>query len=396
MQRKSSATHSRARKKPPATMNGHVSGSKQTLDGVKNRKLLQTGGFINGEWVTKSSTGKTFEVIDPATLNVLTTLPEMGKKETADAILAAHEAFKAFKKTSARERARMLRKWSDLCLANADDLALIMCLENGKTLAEAKGEVVYGASFLEWFAGEAERTHGETVPPANLNQRILTIKQPIGVAACLAPWNFPIAMITRKCGAALAAGCTTVWKPAGETPLSALAQAVLATEAGFPKGSVNVITTLNTVNEVGEELCTNKLVRKLSFTGSTRVGKLLMKQCASSVKKLSLELGGNSPMIIFDDAKIDVACDACVMGKFRNAGQTCVSANRIFVQAGIYDKFAAAMVERIKKQKVGLGTDDGVTVGPLTHERAVEKAMRHINGRLTPLTVFVVFLGSRR
>ena len=370
-------------------MNGHISGSKQTLDGVKNRKLLQTGSYINGEWVTTSSTSKTFDVIDPATLNKLATLPEMGKKETADAILAAHEAFKAYKQTSARERARMLRKWSDLCLAHADDLALIMCLENGKTLGEAKGEVAYGASFLEWFAGEAERTHGETVPPANLAQRILTIKQPVGVAACLAPWNFPVAMITRKCGAALAAGCTTVWKPAGETPLSALAQAVLATEAGFPKGSINVITTLNTVNEVGEELCANKLVKKLSFTGSTRVGKLLMKQCASSVKKLSLELGGNSPMIIFDDAKLDVACDACMMAKFRNAGQTCVSANRIFVQSGIYEKFATAMVERIKKQKVGLGTDEGVTVGPLTHERAVEKAMRHINGTWVSVNPFL-------
>lgn len=381
MKRKFNSKEERARKNPKVeNMNGHVSGSKQTLDGVKNRSLLRTGSFINGEWVEKSTTGKTFDVTDPATLNVLTTLPEMGKKETADAIQAAHDAFKTFKKTSARERARMLRRWSDLCQANADDLALIMCLENGKTLAEAKGEVIYGASFLEWFAGEAERTHGETVPPANLNQRILTIKQPIGVAACLAPWNFPIAMITRKCGAALAAGCTTVWKPAGETPLSALAQAVLATEAGFPKGSINVITTLHTVNEVGEELCANKLVKKLSFTGSTRVGKLLMRQCSSSVKKLSLELGGNSPMIVFDDAKLDVAVDACMMGKFRNAGQTCVSANRIFVQSGIYDKFAEAVVERIKKQKVGLGTDEGVTVGPLTHERAVEKAIRHING----------------
>jgi succinate-semialdehyde dehydrogenase/glutarate-semialdehyde dehydrogenase len=306
-------------------MNGHVSGSRQSLDGVKNRSLLKDGGFINGEWVSKSHSSRTFDVIDPATLKKLITLPEMGKHETATAIQAAHEAFKSFKKTSARERARLLRKWSDLCLQNADDLALILCLENGKTLAEAKGEVLYGASFLEWFAGEAERVHGETVPPANLNQRILTVKQPIGVSACLAPWNFPVAMITRKCGAALAAGCTTVWKPAGETPLSALAQAVLAMEAGFPKGSINVVTTLEAVSEVGEELCANKMVKKLSFTGSTRVGKLLMKQCASSVKKLSLELGGNSPMIIFDDAKLDVACDACIMGKFRNAGQTYVS-----------------------------------------------------------------------
>jgi succinate-semialdehyde dehydrogenase / glutarate-semialdehyde dehydrogenase len=303
-------------------MPAHASGSRQTLEGVKNKELLQHGGFINGSWITKSASVKTFDVIDPATLNKLTTLPEMGKAETAQAIRAAQEAFKDFKKTSARDRARLLRKWSDLCHENADDLALIMCLENGKTLAEAKGEVLYAASFLEWFAGEAERVHGETVPPANLNQRILTFKQPIGVAACLAPWNFPAAMITRKCGAALAAGCTTVWKPAGETPLTALAMAVLAVEAGFPTGTVNVITTLENVSEVGEELCANRMVKKLSFTGSTRVGKLLMRQCASSVKKLSLELGGNSPMIVFDDAKVDVAAEACMMGKFRNAGQT--------------------------------------------------------------------------
>lgn len=300
---------------------GH-SGSKQTLDAVKNRSLLRNGSFINGEWVTKSSSGKTFDVIDPATLDKLATLPETGKTETTNAVNSAHEAFKSYKKTTARERARLLRKWYQLCLDNADDLALIMTLENGKTLAESKGEVMYGASFLEWFAGEAERVHGETVPTSNLNQRIMTIKQPVGVAACLAPWNFPIAMITRKCGAALAAGCTTVWKPAGETPLSAIAQAVLATEAGFPKGSINLLTTLNTVAEVGEELCANKLVKKLSFTGSTRVGKLLMKQCSNTVKKLSLELGGNSPMIIFDDAKIETACDACFAAKFRNAGQT--------------------------------------------------------------------------
>ncbi|OAL38952.1 hypothetical protein AYO20_01703 [Fonsecaea nubica] len=350
----------------------------KTLNDLKRKDLFQTKGYINDSWVDAVS-GKTFDVYDPATLDKLATLPEMGAADTDKAITAAHEAFQSFKKTSARQRARWLRKWSDLCLDNLDDLALILTLENGKTLAEAKGEVTYAASFLEWFAGEAERVHGEVVPPANLNQRILTFKQPIGVAACLAPWNFPIAMITRKVGAALAAGCTTVWKPAGETPLSALAQAVLAHEAGFPKGSINVVTTLNLVSEVGDALCKSSLVRKLSFTGSTRVGKLLARQCSDSLKKLSLELGGNSPFIVFDDAKLETAVEACIMAKFRNSGQTCVTANRIFVQKGIYEKFAEALTVRIKSLKVGPGTEDGVFVGPLTHERAVEKAMNHIN-----------------
>jgi succinate-semialdehyde dehydrogenase/glutarate-semialdehyde dehydrogenase len=274
----------------------------------------------------------------------------------------------------------MLRKWNDLCLEHIDDLALILTLENGKPLPEAKGEILYAASFLEWFAGEAERTHGEVIPTANPSQRILTFHQPLGVAACLAPWNFPIAMITRKVGAALAAGCTTVWKPAGETPLSCLAQAVLAREAGFARGTVNVVTTLDRVAEVGKELCTNAKVKKLSFTGSTRVGKILAGQCATSVKKLSMELGGNSPFIVFEDAKIATAVEACIMAKFRNSGQTCVTANRIMVQSRIYDEFADALTTRIKELKVGKGTEEGVFVGPLTHERAVDKAMAHING----------------
>ncbi|KAK5137852.1 hypothetical protein LTR08_006620 [Meristemomyces frigidus] len=351
---------------------------KMALSDVKNRKLLPGKGLINGEWVNSSSSTSTFDVVDPATLDVLATLPEMDKTDTAHAVSAAFEAFKTFKKTSARSRAKMLRKWSDLCHENLDDLALIMTLENGKTLAESKGEVAYGASFLDWFATQAEMTHGQCVPPANLNQRIVTFKQPIGVAACLAPWNFPIAMITRKCGAALAAGCTTVWKPAGETPLSALAQAVLAEGAGFPKGSINVITSLTTVAEVGQELCRNSKVHKLSFTGSTRVGRLLMQQCSSTLKKLSLELGGNSPFIVFNDAKMSTALDAAIIAKFRNSGQTCVTANRVFVQSGIYDEFAAQLTERIEKLKVGAGTEADVFVGPLTHSRAVEKALAHI------------------
>ena len=303
----------------------------------------------------------------------------MNKSDTSLAINAAHEAFKSYKQTSPRQRARLLRKWSDLCHANADDLSLIMTLENGKTLTESKGEVIYAASFLEWFATQAEMTHGEVVPSStNTNQRIVTFKQPVGVVGALVPWNFPAAMITRKVGAALAAGCTTVWKPAGETPLTALALAVLAEEAGFEKGVVNVITSLETTAEVGEEMCRNSKVKKISFTGSTRVGKLLMKQCADSLKKLSLELGGNSPFIVFDDADLDVAVEAAILAKFRNSGQTCVTANRIFVQRKVYDEFAKRLAERIGGLKVGAGTEEGVFVGPLTHERAVEKAVRHI------------------
>lgn len=352
----------------------------KSLKDLKQKDLLRFKGYINAEWIDAES-GETFAVHDPATLDEIAIVPEMGRAETSKAIDAAHEAFKTFRKTTARERARMLRKWSDLALQNADDLALILTLENGKTLTEARGEVTYAASFLEWFAGEAERTHGEVVPVANQNQRIVTFKQPVGVAACLAPWNFPIAMITRKVGAALAAGCTTIWKPAGETPLSCLAQAVLAQEAGFPPGSINVITTLNKVAEVGKELCENPLVNKLSFTGSTNVGRLLAKQCASTLKKLSLELGGNSPFIVFDDADVKKSVEACILAKFRNSGQTCVTANRIMVQKGIYSVFVEALTERVKQLKVGPGTEEGVFVGPLTHDRAVEKALRHIEGQ---------------
>jgi succinate-semialdehyde dehydrogenase/glutarate-semialdehyde dehydrogenase len=362
-----------------------------SLNDLKRKDLFQTKGYINAKWVTAAS-GKTFDVHDPATLNVIATLPEMGKAETAEAVKAAHEAFQSYKNIPARQRARLLRKWSDLVLENADDLALILTLENGKSLVEAKGEVTYAASFLEWFSGEAERVHGETIPVANVNQRILTFKQPLGVAACLAPWNFSIAMITRKVGAALAAGCTTVWKPAGETPLSCLAQAVLAQEAGFPPGTINVITTLDLVAEVGEELCLNPLVKKLSFTGSTRVGKILAKTCASTLKKLSLELGGNSPFIVFQDANLNTAVEACIAAKLRNSGQTCVTANRILVQSEIYDQFAEALTEKMKELKVGPGTEDGVSIGPLTHERAVDKAVKHIEGNEALLLVRGIYL----
>lgn len=350
----------------------------RSLADLKRKDLFQQRGFINDEWVDASD-GKTFDVIDPGTLEKIAQLPEMGAPEVEKAAAAAEAAFESYRKTSARQRARWLRKWNDLVLEHTEDLALIMTLENGKPLGESRGEVAYGASFLEWFVGEAERTHGEVIPTANLNQRIITVKQPLGVAACLTPWNFPIAMITRKAGAALAAGCTTVWKPAGETPLSALALAVLAKEAGFPNGSINVVLTLDKVSEVGEAICKSERIQKLSFTGSTRVGKILASLCGQhGLKKLSLELGGNSPFVVFDDAKIDTAVEACIMAKFRNSGQTCVTANRIFVQDGIYDRFIHALAEKIKTLKVGLGTDDGVFIGPMTHDRAVEKALAHI------------------
>ena len=351
----------------------------KTLNDLSRKDLFQTKGYIAEQWVDASD-GGAFDVINPADLSKIATCPEMGAEDTKKAIAAAHEAFQSYKKTTARQRARWLRKWGDLVMEHIEDLALILTLENGKTLTEAKGEVTYAASFLEWYAGEAERTHGDVIPVANPNQRVITFKQPIGVAACLAPWNFPIAMISRKVGAALAAGCTTVWKPAGETPLSCLAQAVLAQEAGFPKGAINVITTLNKVGEVGEALCKSKQVRKLSFTGSTRVGQLLAEQCAQSLTKLTLELGGNSPFVVFDDAKMETAVEAAILAKFRNSGQTCVTANRIMVQKGIYDKFAKALTEKISTLKVGPGVDDGVFVGPLTHDRAVDKAMKHIEG----------------
>ncbi|KIW84809.1 hypothetical protein AYO21_09072 [Fonsecaea monophora] len=349
----------------------------KSLADVKNKKLLHYKGFIDGQWADAAS-GKTFDLIDPGTGEKLATFPEMGAADVARAIDSASKTFVTWKNTSGRDRARMLRKWNDLCLENTEDFALIITLETGKPLYEARAEVIYACSFLEWFAGEAERTHGENILTANRKQRLVTMKQPIGVVGCLMPWNYPMAMITRKASAAIAAGCTTIWKPAGETPLSAGAMAVLAMEAGIPAGVIQIITSLTTVAEVGKEICTNKLVKKVSFTGSTRVGRLLMEQCAPTVKKLSLELGGNSPFIVFDDADVDVAVEAAVMAKFRNTGQTCVAANRIFVQDGIYDRFAKALSNTISTFKIGPGTQDGVFVGPLTHENVLSKVLTHI------------------
>ncbi|KAJ5192632.1 succinate-semialdehyde dehydrogenase [Penicillium cf. viridicatum] len=326
---------------------------------LTRKDLFCEKGFIAGSWVDAQD-GATFEVRDPASLDVIATVPGMGTSGTEKAIAAAHEAFESYKMTSARERARCLRQWNALCLEHLNDLALILTMENGNL-------------------SPRRRVNGEVIPTANRNQLVLTIKEPIGVAACLAPWNFPIAMITRKVGAALVAGCTTIWKPAGETPLSALAQAILAQEAGFPVGTINVITTLNKVGEVGNAICSSKLVHKLSFTSSTRVGQLLAKKCSTNLTKLSLELGGNSPFIVFDDAKVETAVEACMMAKFRNSDQTCVTANRIFVQSGIYQEFMTALIAKIKTLKVGQGMDNDVLIGPLTHERAIDKALEHIN-----------------
>lgn len=306
----------------------------------------------------------------------------MGTAETKLAIEVAEQAMPDWAALTAKARAVVLRKWADLMVANADDLAMIMTAEQGKPLAESKGEVIYGASFLEWFGEEGKRAYGETIPSPIANARILTIKQPVGVCAAITPWNFPSAMITRKVGPALAAGCSVVCKPAEDTPLSALALAVLAEEAGVPAAVFNVVTTSDAAT-VGKELCDNPIVRKLSFTGSTEVGKILMAQCAGTMKKLSLELGGNAPFIVFDDADIDAAVEGAVICKYRNAGQTCVSANRFFVQEGVYDEFADKLAAKVKDFKVGDGAEEGTVIGPLINLKAVEKVKDHVKDAIS-------------
>jgi succinate-semialdehyde dehydrogenase/glutarate-semialdehyde dehydrogenase len=325
--------------------------------------------LIGGQWVTGTNV---FPVLDPATGEEIARVPNLGAKETRDAIDAAQAAFPAWSAKTAKERAQILRRWFDLIIADTEPLAQLMTSEQGKPLAEARGEVAYGASFVEWFAEEGKRAYGRTIPTTMSSKRFITIKQPIGVVAAIAPWNFPIAMITRKVAPALAAGCTVVIKPSEETPLCALALAKLALDAGVPPGVLNVITTLD-APAVGRVLCEDSRVRKLSFTGSTAVGKLLYRQCADTVKKLTLELGGNAPLIVFDDADLEQAVAGAMASKYRNAGQTCVCANRILVQAGIYDRFAKALAEAASKLKVGPGKNDGVTVGPLINAEAAEK-----------------------
>jgi len=342
----------------------------------ENNPLLRRDAYVDGAW-TGADDGARFAVTDPATGATLAEVPDMGAAETRRAIAAAEAAWPAWRAQTAKERAAVLRRWFDLQLQHQEALAQLMTAEQGKPLAEARGEVIYGASFVEWFAEEAKRVYGDTIPaPAN-DRRIVVIKQPVGVVAAITPWNFPIAMITRKCAPALAAGCPVVIKPAALTPLSALALAALAEEAGFPPGVLNVITSRR-AGEVGGELTANPAVRKLSFTGSTEVGKLLMAQCAGTVKKVSLELGGNAPFIVFDDADLDAAVAGAMASKYRNAGQTCVCANRILVQDGVYEAFAMKLAAAVASLKVGPGTEAGVSTGPLINAAAVAKVEEHI------------------
>ena len=347
---------------------------------LKDPSLLRQQAFINGEWCDADD-GTTINVTNPATGETVGTAPHMGVAETKRAIAAANAAWPAWRKKSAKERSAILRKWNDLMLENADDLALIMTAEQGKPLPEAKGEVGYAASFFEWFGEEAKRIEGDTLQSPWPDRRLVVTREPIGVCAAITPWNFPAAMITRKVGPALAAGCPIVVKPAELTPFSAFALAVLAERAGVPKGVFSVIT--GDSKSIGLEMTTNPVVRKVSFTGSTQVGRILMQQSASTIKKLSLELGGNAPFIVFDDADIDAAVEGAIASKYRNTGQTCVCANRLYVQDGIYDKFTAKLVEAVGKLKVGNGQESGVTQGPLIEEKAVLKVEQHIADALS-------------
>ncbi len=332
-------------------------------------KKFPTVALIDGEWVTSP---KTFAVTDPASGAEIARVPDLGAREAQRAVDAAARAFPGWSAKTAKERAAILKRWFDMVTAETENLAQLMTAEQGKPLAEARAEVGYGASFIEWFAEEGKRAYGHTIPTTAASKRFITIKQPIGVCAAIAPWNFPIAMITRKVAPALAAGCTVVVKPAAETPLCALAVAKLAMDAGLPPGVLNVVTTLDAPG-VGKVWCDDPRVRKLSFTGSTEVGKILYRQCAGTVKKLTLELGGNAPLIVFDDADLDQAVAGAMASKYRNAGQTCVCANRILVQSGIYDRFAGALVEAVKKLSVGPGSEPGVNIGPLITSEAVAK-----------------------
>ena len=347
---------------------------------LNDSDLLRQQALFNGRW-QDAHQGATLPVIDPATGETLTTIPALGRAETGQAIAYAETVRISWGKTTNASRAALLEKWHQLIIEHADDLAIIMTAEQGKPLAEARGEVLYGASFVKWFAEEARRIYGDTIPAPSEDRRILVLKQPVGVAAAITPWNFPIAMITRKVAPALAAGCPIIVKPSELTPLSALALAVLAERAGFPSGVLQVLTGLPT--EIGAALTESRTVRKISFTGSTRIGQLLMQQSADSIKRLSLELGGNAPLIVFDDADIEIAVAGVMLSKFRNAGQTCVCANRILVQRSIYPRFTARLLEAVATLKVGDGFAPDSTIGPLINSRAVEKVNGHIDDALS-------------
>ncbi|MEN9367100.1 MAG: hypothetical protein RL489_1458 [Pseudomonadota bacterium] len=350
--------------------------SSSPLAALKDPSLLKLDALINGEWVAGSSR---FDVTDPATGATLASVPRLGAAETEAAIAAANAAWPAWRAKTAKERAAILMKWHALMIENADDLARIMTAEQGKPLPEARGEVVYGASFIEWFAEEAKRVYGETIPTTDPNKRFVILKQAIGVCAAITPWNFPIAMITRKVAPALAAGCPVVIKPAEQTPLSALACAELAQRAGLPAGVLNIVTgDADSSIEIGGVLCASDTVRHLSFTGSTEVGRILMKQCAPTIKKMSLELGGNAPFIVFDDADIDSAVEGAMISKYRNAGQTCVCANRLYVQDKVYDPFVEKLAAKVAAIRVGNGFEAGINQGPLIDEGAFAKVESHV------------------
>lgn len=343
---------------------------------LKDPSLLVDKAYVAGQWVGADD-GSTFEVTNPARGDVIAVLPDLGREETARAIAAADLAMREWARRTGKERAAVLRKWHDLMMANQDDLGAILTAEMGKPLPEAKGEVAYGASFIEWFAEEAKRIYGETIPGHQRDKRITVIKQPIGVVGSITPWNFPNAMIARKVAPALAAGCGFVARPASETPLSALAMAVLAERAGLPSGLFSVVTSTH-ASDIGKEFCENPTVRKLTFTGSTNVGRILLRQAADQVMKCSMELGGNAPFIVFDDADLDAAVAGAMVSKFRNNGQTCVCANRIYVQSGVYDAFAAKLRAAVEKTRVGDGLTAGVDFGPLISPKAVDKVREHI------------------
>lgn len=347
---------------------------------LNDSRLLRQQCYINGAWVDADN-GATLEVTNPATGEVLGSVPKMGTAETRRAIEAANVAYPAWRALTAKERSNRLRRWFELMMENQEDLAVLMTCEQGKPLAESRGEIAYAASFIEWFAEEGKRIYGDTIPQHQNDKRIVVLKEPIGVCAAITPWNFPSAMLTRKAGPALAAGCTMVVKPASQTPYSALALCELAERAGIPKGVISVVT--GSAGEIGGELTSNPTVRKLTFTGSTEIGQLLMEQCASSVKKMSLELGGNAPFIVFDDADLDAAVEGAIMSKYRNAGQTCVCANRLLVQDSVYDEFSRRLGEAVAKLEVGNGLTDGTTQGPLIDNAAVEKVEEHIADALS-------------
>ena len=351
------------------------------IPALKDPSLLVSSAYVGGQWIGADS-GKSFAVTDPATGRTIAEVADLGAGETRRAIDAAFIAQKDWAAHTGKERSLILRRWNDLIIANADDLATILVAEMGKPLAEGRGEIVYGASFIEWFAEEAKRVYGDIIPGHQRDKRLVVLKQPVGVVGAITPWNFPNAMITRKVAPALAVGCAVVVKPAEQTPLSALALAVLAERAGLPAGVFNIVTGLDGP-AIGKELCGNDKVRKITFTGSTEVGRILMRQSADQIKKVSLELGGNAPFIVFDDADLDAAVEGAMISKYRNAGQTCVCANRLYVQAGIYDAFAAKLAEKVKAMKVGSGFEAGVTTGPIIDEAGMQKIESHVADALS-------------